>query len=252
MLSQFFAMARVIARSIFHGGTGPFASYCDRVTLRMISNTARENVDVIRSDLARLSIEEKWASRLNNAAHPKRGFVLCLVILLAARDFLRKSRNTNEFYALGSQNPISFMNTDVVATEASFFFWFNFSIFIRHAVRNGTLIEADKEALITAGMILCTIIQATTRRAVSELFSSRLTEYGEGQRRENPSESFVRVLLRSVEKRAVDDPDRRLDPFIDLPMATTGLSMATMAYMAAMLPLHFDVYKDVTHDCPMD
>jgi hypothetical protein len=66
----------------------------------------------------------------------------------------------------------------------------------------------------------------------------------------------VRVLLRSLEKRTIDDPDRRLDPLPSLSlsklMSDGAVAASIMIYITAMLPAFFKTYKNVVHNYPMD
>lgn len=103
--------------------------------------------------------------------------------------------------------------------------------------------------LITAGKILCGMIETSTRCSASELFSRRLHEYQEKEKLETNVETFVRILLCSAGKRSFDEPDHEVNY---LELAPSFLSMNTMIYMTAMLPTQLKLYKDVVQNYPMD
>jgi hypothetical protein len=238
---SFLEIAGNVVLSVLHGGKGIFTRYCVRLNPRMIANLASEPNEVSRADLIPLGLKD--------AVQPKRAFILCFITMMAAADFLKKSRESSEIYQpLSSKNPISYMDEDTLTIEASFFFWFNFSRFIVHATREGTLTEADQDALMTAGKILCSMIEMWTRRSASNIFASRLREYEESEQFENPVETFVRILLRSIGKRSFDEQDQPLP----LDLAATAVSSSAMIYMTAILPEHLNLYKHIVQNYPMD
>jgi hypothetical protein len=55
------------------------------------------------------------------------------------------------------------------------------------------------------------------------------------------------VLLRSIGKQAITDPDRRLD----LSLGYTPIVARTMIHMTSM-PAYFEVYKNIIEHYPMD
>jgi hypothetical protein len=62
--------------------------------------------------------DKEWAALTKHAVHPKRSFILCMIVLMAAVDFWKRARKTNEIYsAIGADNPIRSMNSDVVISE---------------------------------------------------------------------------------------------------------------------------------------
>ena len=129
------------------------------------------------------------------------------------------------------------------------FFWYNFFIFVRHAVKNKELADADKEAVATVGTTIGHVIQETTGWSIGEIFRSRMNEYDERSSTELPAEVFSRVLLRSVGKQTIEDPDRRLDP---LSLDITPTVMEIMIHMTAWLPAYSETYKNAVHNYPMD
>jgi len=235
---SFLEIGRNVVLGVLRGGKGIFTRYCVRLNPRMIANLASEPNEVSRADLIPLGLKD--------AVQPKRAFILCFITMMAAADFLKKSRESSGIYQ--SKNPISYMDEDTLTIEASFFFWFNFSRFIVHAIREGALTEADQDALMTAGKILCSMIEIWTRRSASNIFASRLLEYEESEQFENPIETFVRILLRSIGKRSFDEPDQPLP----LDLAATAVSSSVMIYMTAMLPKHLNLYKHIVQNYPMD
>lgn len=222
---------------IFRAKANPFTHYCERITLRTITDVTRLDGEAVRAFLGGLSTEPKWTELVQNAPHPKSSVLLCLVILFAATDFLRKfGRNKVE------QNPIKSIASDVAMIEASFFFWYALASSIAGGIQHETFSETDKEASVFAGTILCQIIQATTRWPIAESFASRLEKYrntGPG----NLEHSFFEVLLRSVGKRKIDEPDRDVDLLAEHP----GVS-DIIVHMAAMLPSHLDLYRDAAEN----
>jgi hypothetical protein len=209
----------------FQRRRGHLTKFCERwMTPRMIHKAASDDAAPFAQNLfARRVIattigDTAWTSFLANADHPKRSVVLCMVILMAAADFWKRASKQKEIYsAAKSRNPISSMHSDIIVIEGSFFFWYNFVTFIFHAVEKGELVKADKDAMIPAGALMCHIIQATTHSAINEIFAARVKDYRERESHEDPIVEFVRVLLRSVEKRTLADADRRLLPSLSSP-----------------------------------
>jgi hypothetical protein len=239
---------------------GPLTKFCERAaTPRMIHRAACDTtVPFGQNSLARCVItmigDTRWASFTDDAAHPKRSLILCMVVFMAALDFWKSARKPNEIYsALGSKNPIGSMNSDVVVIEGSFFFFDS----IARAVINEELTEADKEELteadkdvfFSAHVIMCHIIQATTRCSVDEIFWPRLGEYLD---RKEKIDTFLQILLRSEGKRVVNEPDRPLDTRPPLSMHSAAMWTATTAYVASMLPAYCKVYSNVVRNYPMD
>jgi len=241
--------------------------FCEHVTPRMMDDASSDDVKSFNRNLSVTSFgrnllasrviatigQAAWASFIDDAEHPKRSFILGMTILMAAADFWKSRSKPNEIYSAipGSKNLIRQINSDIAVTEASLFILHRFMYLVCDAVKKGELVEADKDACVEASEVMCLIIQATTNCAIREIYSSRLNEYSDRPGKENPIESFVRVLLRSVGKQRIGDPDRRLDSpplTFDQPlmMASTNL------YMAAMLPKFFEVYSNVVHNYPMD
>jgi hypothetical protein len=208
-----------VAAGIFWRHKGPLTKFCQRAIFpRMIHNVASDEAAPFSRNLfSRWMIatigDPVWASFLKEAGHPKRSVVFCTVVLMASADFWKSASQTKEIYsAMKSNNPIRSMHSDIVVIEASVFFLYNFVDFVLSAIKNGELVEADKDASISALVLMCHIIQATTGSAVSELLASRLSEYTERHSHEYAVGLFVGVLLRSVEKRTIHDPLLGLDP----------------------------------------
>jgi hypothetical protein len=175
-----------VAAGIFWRHKGPLTKFCQRAIFpRMIHNVASDEAAPFSRNLfSRWMIatigDPVWASFLKEAGHPKRSVVFCTVVLMASADFWKSASQTKEIYsAMKSNNPIRSMHSDIVVIEASVFFLYNFVDFVLSAIKNGELVEADKDASISALVLMCHIIQATTDSAVSELLTSRLSEYNE-------------------------------------------------------------------------
>jgi hypothetical protein len=222
---------------LFRVKTNPFTHYCERITLRTIADVTRLDGEAVRSFLGGLSVEPKWAELLQNAPYPGQSLLLCLIVLRAAADFLRRFRRNKV-----QQNPINSITPDVAMIEASFFFWYALASSIAGGIEHGTFSELDKEASVCAGTILCQIIQATTHWPIAESFASRLQNY----RHAGPGKldhSFFEVLLRSVGKRKINEPDQDVDPRAKY----SDVSDITM-HMVAMLPSHLELYRDATEN----
>jgi len=212
----------------------PFTAYCRRITLRTIFDTARLDTEAVRSFLVGLSPEPKWHESIQNASCPKTGLLLCLIILLAAADFLKKSKQNK-----APQNPINSITSDIVVIEASIFFWFALASSITSGTENGAFSELDKDASVCAGTVLCQIIQVTAQRPIAERFGARLEKYMKTEPGDL-NQAFFEILLRSVGKLTIDEPDRGADLFAN----HSGVSDIT-AHMTAMLPTYLRLYCEI-------
>ena len=103
--------------------------------------------------------------------------------------------------------------------------------------------------MLTAGTTVAHIVEETTGWSIREIISSRLEEYS-GHKGENPTEIFGRVLLRSIGKQAIDDPDRNLDPLSGFDYFPAVMN--TMIHMIAWLPAHCEIYQNVVDNYSMD
>jgi len=218
----------------------PFTTYCRRITLRTIVDTARLDNEAARSFLVKLSSEPKWHESIQNTSHPKVSLLLCLLILSASADFVRKSKQNKT-----PQNPINSINSDVAMIETSIFFWYALASTIASGAENGAFGALDRDACVHAGTILCQVIQATTRRPIAEGFRARLGNYRKAES-SALNQAFFETLLRSVGKRMIDEPDHG----VDLTVNHSGISDIN-AHMAAMLPVYLRLYRELT-DKPSD
>ena len=181
----------------------------------------------------------------------KRSTIVYLIVSLAAADFWKEANKITDNPDLGvSDNPFKKTNSDVIVAEALIFFWYNFFLFMRHAVRNKQLTQADNQAVSAAGTTMGHVIQEATQWRIAEILGARTNEYEHRDTTENPTEVFSRVVLRSIGKQAINDPDRRLDPLRDFDHMP--IVMWTMIYMTAKLPAYFEVYKNIIEHYPMD
>jgi hypothetical protein len=121
---------------------------------------------------------------------------------------------------------------------------------VRHAVKKKSLSQADNQAVSAAGTTVGHVIQETTEWPIVEILSARINEYEHRDTTENPTEVFSRVVLRSIGKQAINDPDRRLDPLSGLDYMP--IVMTTMIHVTAKLPVYFEVYKNIIQHYPMD
>ena len=131
------------------------------------------------------------------------------------------------------------------------FFCYNFISFIQNAVKKEELSDSDIEAVITAGAIVGDSIQENLQISISEIFGSRMSEYESSGPSETPIEVFSRVLLRSIGKQAINDPDRAVS-VPDIGDYQMPVVIRTNIYMTSMLPGYFQVYKNITEHYRMD
>lgn len=212
---------------------------CDRVSLRMLENA-------VMADAATRHLEY-----MPDVEHPKRTTILYLILSLAAADFWREANKITANPNWGAcENPFKSTNSDVAITEALMFFWYNFFLFVRYAVTKNELTEADNQALSAAGIAVGQVIHETTGWRITEMFKSRMGEYEHRDKAENPAEVFARVVLRSIGKQAINEPDRLLDPSNSRDY--TPIIMRTMIYMTTKLPVYFELYKSIVREYPMD
>ncbi len=128
------------------------------------------------------------------------------------------------------------------------FFLYNFFLFVRDAVKKKELTHADNRAVADAGTTICHVIQETTRWSIPEILGARMDEYEDRDASRNPIEAFSGVLLRSIGKQSITDPDRPNS----MNLAETSIVARTMAHMAAKLPAYIEVYKNIVEHYPMD
>ena len=192
-----------------------------------------------------------WSAWMRDIEHPKRSTIVYLIVSLAAADFWKEANKITDNPDWGvSENPFKKTNSDVIVAEAMIFFWYNFFLFVRHAVKKKELTQADVQAVSTAGTTVGHVIQETTQWPITEILGARMDEYEHCDATENPTEVFSRVVLRSIGKQAIDDTDRHLDPLNSLDYMP--IIMQTTIHMTAKLPAYFEVYKNIVHHYPMD
>jgi hypothetical protein len=177
---------------------------------------------------------------------------------MAAAEFWNdtKAPNTKKFFSAAanlptvrSGNPFKSTKSDVVVAEALIFLFYNFHAFINHSVKKNELLEADLEASVPVGPSIRHTIQETTGWPLAEILSSRFSEYNRCTYSNEPVvDAFSVLVMRSIGKRAIHDPDR----LPDFRNVNPQVMMWTMAYMAAHLPAYFELYKDLVDNFPMD
>src|SRR6266851_3472185 len=229
---------------------------CQRVSVRMIGNASMDDASLIRAEFDKGSkrrgnsdSDKGWSAWMRDVEHPKRSIILDLIISKAAADFWKDANKITESHDWGvSNNPFKKTNSDVIVAEALIFFWYNFFLFVRHAVIKKELTQSDNQAVSVACTTIVHTIQEATQWNMPEIFSARTDEYQDRDNSENPIEVFSRVLLRSIGKQAITDPDRRLD----LSLGYVPIVTRTMIHMTSMLPAYFEVYKNIIEHYPMD
>lgn len=231
---------------------------CDRVTLRMLENAAMDDSRLMRAEFDQGSkrtgtgdSDRGWSAWMRDVEHPKRSTIVYLIVSLAAADFWKEANKTTDNPDWGvSDNPFKKTNSDVIVAEALMFFWYNFFLFVRRAARKKQLTKADNQAVSDAATTIGYVIQETTQWSVAEILGARMNEYEHRDTTENPTEVFSRVVLRSIGKQAINDPDRRIDSLGDLDHMP--IVMHTTIHMIAKLPAYFDVYKNIIEHYQMD
>jgi hypothetical protein len=144
-------------------------------------------------------------------------------------------------------NPFSSTNSDVIVAEALIFFFYTF---IQEFIEGNKLSVSDGEALSTAGLVINDIIQSNLQISIPELFRSRMEEYESRDESRNPVEVFSKVVLRSIGKQAINDPDRAIPLTIgDFEMP---VMIRTAIFMKAMIPGYMKMYKNIVEHYPMD
>jgi hypothetical protein len=169
---------------------------------------------------------------------------------MAAAEFWNETQKANKFFAkLTSRNPFKSANSDVVVAEALIFLVYNLDRLIELSVEKNELTDADLEAAVVVGPCIRHIIQEMTGWHLTEALSSRFGEYARCTYTNEPVvDAFCGVLLRSIGKRAIHEPDRRLD----FRSNNAPLMLWTTTYMAAHLAAYRDFYKNVVEHYPMD
>ena len=231
-------------RRMLVGPKHPLTIFCQRVSLRMIETAAEADPFVLRS---KFDSGAKW---MRAAKHPKRSTVLHMIISLMAADFWEHANKLTDAPDWQvSENPFRSTNSDVIVGEALIFFWYNFLCLIREDVKQNKLSSADLEALPTVGLMILDTIQANFQASIAEVFRSRIKEYEGQDSSEKSNEIFSRVLLRSIGKQVIDDPDHAISTASDY---QTNLMLETAICMKAMIPGYFEKYKHVVEHYPMD
>jgi hypothetical protein len=213
--------------------------------MRMIGNAAEADPSIMRSEY------DAGASWMRAAKHPKRSTILHMIISLMAADFWKDANKItdNPDWKVVA-NPFRFTNSDVIVAEALIFFWYNFHCFIQRATEQKELSGSDIEALSTAGLFIGDTIQSNLQIYSAEVFGSRLREYEGRDASEIPAEVFLRVLLRSIGKQTINDPDHAVSPLGS--DYQTPVMIRTAIYTKAMLPAYFQTYKNILEHYRMD
>jgi hypothetical protein len=214
----------------------------------MLQNAAMEEPSLMRAEFDKGSKrprasdgDRKWSAWMRGVEHPKRSTIVFMITSLAAAEFWKHANKITD-------NPFKKTNSDVVVAEALMFFWYHFFLFVRDAVKKNELTQADNQAVATAGTTIVHVIQETTQWPTTEIFVARMNEYEHRDTSQNPIEGFSGVLLRSIGKQSINDPDS-LDP---LSLDDTPIVAQTMAHMIAKLPAYIEVYKNIVEHYEMD
>lgn len=224
---------------------------CERVSLPALERAAMDDASLWRAKFDKKRAGESdsdrwWAELMRDAKHPKRSMIIYMIVSLAAAEFWKEANKKTDDPIKGvSENPFKSTNSDVIVAEALMFYLCNFYLFLRPAVRKEKLTEADVESMSVVATTIGHVIQETTQWPIVEILGSRMDEYFEA--RENPTEVFSQVILRSIGKKSINDPDR-LDPNLNDML----ISMRTIIHVTAMLPGYFEIYKKVVQHYPMD
>jgi hypothetical protein len=229
-------------RRMFVGPRHPLTIFCQRISLQMIETAAEANPCMVRSEF------DGGAHWMRAAKHPKRSTVLHMIISLMAADFWEHVNNKTDSPDV-SANSFRSTNSDIIVGEALIFFWYNFLCLIREDVRQNKLSSSDREALPTVGLMILDTIQSNFQASIADVFRSRIKEYEGRDASENPSEIFLRVLVRSVGKQAIDDPDHAVSiASVD----QTAVKLQATALVKEMIPIYFEKYKHIVEHYPMD
>jgi hypothetical protein len=231
-------------RRMLVGPKHPLTISCQRISLRMIETAAEAAPSMMRSKF------DGGAQWMRAAKHPKRCTVLHMIISLMAADFWEHVNNktdTPDWQV--SANSFRSTNSDVIVGEALIFFWYNFLSLIREDVKQNKLSSSDREALPTVGLMILDTIQSNFQASIADVFRSRIKEYEGRDASENPSEIFSRVLLRSMGKQVIDDPDHAISTLSD---DQTTVKLQTAAFMKEMIPGYFEKYKHLVEHYSMD
>jgi hypothetical protein len=165
------------------------------------------------------------------------------------QSFGKKLKNAKELIpAMPSRNPFRSAKSDVVVVEALIFFQYALSQFIVRSIEKKELTQADLDASVISGTTVGHIIQETTGWPIKDTLMFRLKEYRVYSLSEPAANVFASVLVRSIGKRAIHEPDRP----IDFRRNDTPLRMYTMAYITAHFPAYCEVYKNAVDHYPMD
>jgi hypothetical protein len=220
----------------------PLTKFCERVSLRMIGKAAEADPSVMRSEF------DTGATWMRDAKHPKRSTIIQMIILRMAADFWNHTNKiTDDPDWKVSSNPFSSTNSDVVVAEALIFFFYTF---IKQFIDDNELRASDGEAIGTAGVIISDIIQSNLQISIPEFFRSRMGEYESRDESQNPVEVFSSVVVRSIGKQAINDPDRAIS--LTMGDFEMPVMIRTAIFMKAMLPSYVKVYKNIVEHYPMD
>jgi hypothetical protein len=235
-----------------HGGR--LTAVCKRVAPRTIQNAASISADALLAQLAKSagasSADDAWGYWLQDQQHSKRSFIIYLICSMAAAEFWKGCSEGKEVYtALKSTSPFGSTSSDVIVAEALLFFWYSFFTFMRREVATGELTVADQIAVDDGGTTVCHIIQEATGWSIKEVFIARIKEYGE-EDTARCVDVFANVLLRSIGKQEIGDPDSHVD---GLKLGDNlAIPMITMIHVTALLPGYLKVYQNIIRAFPMD
>jgi hypothetical protein len=184
----------------------------------------------------------------DDVKHPKRSVFVWLTMSLAATDFWKEANKItcNPDWGV-SANPFEKTNSDVILAEALMFFWQSFICHVVQKKQQQQLTETDFQAVSDAAALMMLIIEHQTPWSMFDIFHARNCEYI--TKADNSIKIFCRVILRSLGKQAINDPDRPLDLGKDDHMSIWAW---TMTYMKQKLPEYFELYEHTVQRFPMD
>jgi hypothetical protein len=208
--------------------------FCEQASARLTADTEMDYVSIIRPDYPTIP----------KLKHQKRSGLIWLIITLAATEYWKEASKlaANPDWSV-SENPFKKTNSDVIVAEALIFFWYCFMRYVARKKQQQQLTQVDGQAWSDVAAFMVPVIDQTTQWPIEEFLDARMNEY-------KNSDKFVpvfcRVVLRSLGKQAINDPDRSLDLEKEDNMSIWGW---TAFYMVEKLP---PLYKTMIERYPMD